>query len=64
MKIHRVNLKVIFIVSFLSVLSYSSCDVFEALFNCKTCSASGQKDVEVCGQHQIDEYEDSGWDCK
>jgi len=48
----------------LSVLSYSSCDVFEYIFNCKTCSASGQKDVEACGQHQIDEYESSGWDCK
>jgi hypothetical protein len=64
MKINRVNIKVIFIVAIISVLSYSSCDVFKYIFNCKTCSTSGQKDVEVCGQHEIDEYENSGWDCK
>jgi len=64
MKIKKTNIKVIILVTMLSVLSYSSCDVFEYIFNCKTCSASGQKDVEACGQHQIDEYESSGWDCK
>jgi len=64
MKTKRINITVILIIVIISTLSYSSCEVFETMFNCKKCSKSGEKNVEACGQHEIDDYEQSGYNCK
>jgi hypothetical protein len=60
----KTKIKVILIVVIFSSLSYSSCDVFEAMYNCKKCSKPGEKTVEACGQHEIDDYEERNYDCK
>jgi len=64
MKTKRVHFKVIFCFIVLFILSFNSCDPMESLFDCKKCSKSGQKTVEVCSQRDIDDYESSGWTCK
>ncbi len=50
------------------ILSFNSCEVLEYVFQCQTCTGidknGKQMETTGCGDHEIEQLESEGWDCK